>query len=200
LNLGSLDPYHGRGFFSSPMPAKSPLTLTSVPGFRVGHAQNLSAATGVTVVLCPERTAGAVDQRGGAPGTRETDLLAPSRLVLHVNAVVLSGGSAFGLAAADGVMSFLEEQGTGFPTRAGPVPIVPAAVIYDLDIGDPRVRPDAVMGRVACRAASAGPVREGSVGAGTGARVGTLRGVACATKGARPWRPARESWSGRSWS
>ncbi|MBI4602740.1 MAG: P1 family peptidase [Planctomycetes bacterium] len=158
-------------------------TLTAVPGIRVGHAHDLRGATGCTVVLCPPGTVGAVDQRGGAPGTRETDLLAPSRLVQHVNAVLLTGGSAFGLAAADGVVRWLEERGLGFPTRAGPVPVVPAAVLYDLEVGDPRARPDAALGRAACDAASAAPAPEGSVGAGAGCRVGSLRGSACATKG-----------------
>jgi L-aminopeptidase/D-esterase-like protein len=158
-------------------------SLTSVPGIQVGHAQNAAGATGCTVVLCPPGTAAAVDQRGGAPGTRETDLLGTSRLVLHADAVLLAGGSAFGLAAADGVVGWLEERGIGFATGAGAVPIVPAAVLYDLEVGDPRARPDAAMGRAACEAASSGPVAEGTVGAGTGARVGSLRGSACAMKG-----------------
>jgi L-aminopeptidase/D-esterase-like protein len=158
-------------------------SLTSVPGILVGHAQDLDGATGSTVVLCPPGTTGAVEQRGGAPGTRETDLLAPSRLVLHVDAIVLAGGSAFGLAAADGVMGWLEERGVGYPTGGGPVPIVPAAVLYDLEVGDPRARPGPAMGRAACEAASSAPVIEGTVGAGTGARVGALRGSACAMKG-----------------
>lgn len=158
-------------------------TLTAIPGLRVGHAQDLRGGTGLTVVLCPPRTVGAVEQRGGAPGTRETDLLRTSRLVLHVNAVLLTGGSAFGLAAADGVVSYLEEQGIGFPTVGGPVPIVPAAVLYDLEVGDPKARPNALMGRSASETASSRPVAEGTVGAGTGCRVGTLRGSACATKG-----------------
>jgi L-aminopeptidase/D-esterase-like protein len=158
-------------------------TLTGISGIRVGHAQDLDGGTGLTVVLCPPRTIGAVEQRGGAPGTRETDLLRTGRLVLHVNAVLLTGGSAFGLAAADGVVRFLEEQGIGFPTGGGPVPIVPAAVLYDLEVGDPKARPDAAMGRRACEAASSLPVPEGTLGAGTGCRVGALRGSLFATKG-----------------
>ncbi len=158
-------------------------TLTAVPGIRVGHATNLLGITGCTVVLCPPGTVGAVDQRGGAPGTRETDLLGPSRLVQHVNAILLAGGSAFGLAAADGVVRWLEERGIGFPTGSGPVPIVPAAVLYDLEIGESRARPGAEMGRAACDAASTDPAQQGSVGAGTGCVVGKLRGNACATKG-----------------
>jgi L-aminopeptidase/D-esterase-like protein len=158
-------------------------TLTAVPGIRVGHATDLEGATGCTVVLCPEGTIAGVDQRGGAPGTRETDLLHPMHLVEHVQAVLLAGGSAFGLAAADGVMRFLEERGIGHPTRGGPVPIVPAAILFDLTIGSPSVRPDAAMGYAACEAATDAPVAQGSVGAGTGCRVGALQGNDFATKG-----------------
>jgi len=158
-------------------------TLTAIRGIRVGHATDLHGVTGCTVILCPPRTEAAVDQRGGAPGTRETDLLRPSRLVRHPHAILLTGGSAFGLAAADGVVSWLEERGVGFRTSAGPVPIVPAAVLFDLDAGDPKARPDAAMGRSACEAATSLPVKEGSVGAGTGCRVGALLGPSRATKG-----------------
>jgi L-aminopeptidase/D-esterase-like protein len=159
-------------------------TLTAVPGIRVGHATDLEAATGCTVVICPPNTTGGVDQRGGAPGTRETDLLRPLHLVEHVHAVVLSGGSAYGLAAADGVMRFLEAQGTGFLIRPEVVvPIVPAAILFDLDIGSAEIRPDAAAGYAAARSASSEVVAQGNVGAGTGCRVGTLRGNAWATKG-----------------
>ncbi|MBL8164977.1 MAG: P1 family peptidase [Anaerolineae bacterium] len=158
-------------------------TLTAVPGIRVGHTTHLEGATGCTVVLCPEGTVAGVDQRGGAPGTRETDLLHPMHLVEHVHAVLLAGGSAFGLAAADGVMRFLEERGIGYPTRVGPVPIVPAAILFDLTIGSPTIRPDAAMGYAACEFASDAPVALGSVGAGTGCRVGALQGNEFATKG-----------------
>lgn len=158
-------------------------TLTAIHGLRVGHATDLRGVTGCTVILCPAATAAAVDQRGGAPGSRETDLLKPARLVRHVNAILLTGGSAFGLAAADGVVAWLEERGQGFPTAAGPVPIVPAAVLFDLDVGDSGARPDARMGRRACAAASSQPVEQGSIGAGTGCRVGALFGPARATKG-----------------
>jgi L-aminopeptidase/D-esterase-like protein len=163
--------------------ASEELTLTSVPGFLAGHAQDLEAATGCTVVTCPPGTAGAVEQRGGAPGTRETDLLRGGRLVQAVDAVLLAGGSAFGLGAADGVLRFLEERGRGFPTPAGVVPIVPAAILYDLEVGSAAVRPDAPMGYAAALAASAAPVEQGSVGAGAGCRVGGLLGSARATKG-----------------
>jgi L-aminopeptidase/D-esterase-like protein len=157
-------------------------SITAIPGIRVGHVTDLANITGCTVILCPEGTVGGVDQRGGAPGTRETDLLSPMHLVNQVNAVVLSGGSAFGLATADGVMRYLAEQGVGWPTLVGPVPIVPAAILFDLAIGNP-AKPDSAMGYQACLNASADPVTEGSVGAGTGCRIGGLMGNELATKG-----------------
>lgn len=157
--------------------------LTDVAGIRVGHATDRRGATGCTVVLCPDGARCAVDVRGGAPGTRETDLLGPGRLVQEVHAICLAGGSAFGLAAADGVMRWLEERGIGFDTGVARVPIVPAAILFDLAVGDPRARPDAAMGYAACEAASPGPVAEGSVGAGTGAVVGSILGPAGARKG-----------------
>ncbi len=159
------------------------MTLTDIPGIRVGHATNADAATGCTVILCPEGTVAGVDQRGGAPGTRETDLLHPMHLVEHVNAILLAGGSAYGLSAADGVMRYLEEQGIGYPYRRGVVPIVPAAILFDLTIGSYDVRPNAEMGYAACLSASTHPVEQGSVGAGTGCRVGGLLGNELATKG-----------------
>ncbi len=157
-------------------------TITAVEGIRVGHAQTVDGPTGCTVILCPPGTVGGVDQRGGAPGTRETDLLRPGHLVQHVNAILLAGGSAYGLDAAGGVMRYLEGRGLGQRTPAGIVPIVPAAILYDLDLGDARIRPDAAMGYAACEAASAGPVGQGCVGAGTGARVGTMLGLSYACK------------------
>ncbi len=157
-------------------------TLTDVPGIKVGHAQDFDALTGCTVVLCPPRAVGGVDQRGGAPGTRETDLLRPMHLVQHVNAILLGGGSAFGLAAADGVMRYLEERQIGFETPPAFVPIVPGAILFDLDIGRADRRPDAAMGYAACEAAADSPVAQGCVGAGTGAKVGSLMGTAFATK------------------
>ncbi|MBC6934559.1 MAG: peptidase S58 family protein [Chloroflexi bacterium] len=159
-------------------------TLTDVPGILVGHYTHPEAATGCTVVICPDGTIGGVDQRGGAPGTRETDLLRPLHLVNTVNAVVLSGGSAYGLAAADGVMRYLEAHNIGYRSRAGYlVPIVPAAIVFDLAVGSADVRPDAAMGYAACEAASAGPVPQGTIGAGTGCRVGAIYGNVYATKG-----------------
>ncbi len=157
-------------------------TLTAVPGFRVGHATDVDGLTGCTVVLCPPATVGGVDQRGGAPGTRETDLLRPMHVVEYVDALVLAGGSAFGLAAADGVMRWCEQSGYGYPTPHGRVPIVPAAILYDLSIGSPNARPTAEMGWVACASASSASVAQGCVGAGTGCTIGKLLGPACATK------------------
>ena len=157
-------------------------TITDVPGIRVGHASDLEGLTGCTVVLCNKGAVGGVDQRGGAPGTRETDLLRPMHMVQQVHAVLLAGGSAFGLAAADGVMRYLEERGVGFDARVARVPIVPAAILFDLSLGDPQARPDAAMGYAACRAASEEHVAEGNVGAGTGASVGKILGPGRAMK------------------
>jgi L-aminopeptidase/D-esterase-like protein len=157
--------------------------ITDVGGIRVGQHHRVDAdatlgsgwASGTTVVLTPPGTVGAVDGRGGAPGTRETDLLDPSNSVRHVDAVVLSGGSAYGLAAADGVMSWLEEHGRGVAMEGGVVPIVPAAVVYDLPVGGWQCRPTAAFGYAAAEAAGT-EVALGTVGAGTGARVGVLKG------------------------
>jgi len=158
--------------------------ITDVTGIRVGHWTDEQAATGCTVVLCGEDGAVAgVDVRGGAPGTREVALLDPTCLVERVHALCLSGGSAFGLAAADGVMRYLEEHGIGFATGVARVPIVPTAILFDLALGDASVRPSAAAGYAACQAAADGPVAEGSVGAGTGATVGKLFGLAGAMKG-----------------
>jgi len=155
--------------------------ITDVPGVLVGHHHRVGAgwASGTTVVLVPEGAAGAVDQRGGAPGTRETNLLEPENLVQRVNAICLSGGSAYGLAAADGVMRWLAERNLGFPVGMQPhevVPIVPAAVLFDLPRSDWGNRPDASFGYAACSAAAGGPVAQGTVGAGAGAAVGSLKG------------------------
>ncbi|HEY8417873.1 MAG TPA: P1 family peptidase, partial [Limnochordales bacterium] len=149
----------------------------------VGHWTDREALTGCTVVLCGEEGAVAgVDVRGGGPGTRETDLMAPGRLVERVHAILLAGGSAFGLAAAAGVMDWLEERGVGFDTGVLPVPIVPAAVIFDLAIGNPRRRPGPAEGYAAAAAASDGPVAEGNVGAGAGASAGKWAGMRHAMK------------------
>ncbi len=157
-------------------------TITDVPGLTVGHAQDDEALTGCTVVICRQGAVGGVDVRGSAPGTRETDLLNPLNLVEKVHAVMLAGGSAYGLDAAGGVMRYLEEQKIGFNTGAGLVPIVPAAILFDLGIGRGDVRPDAAMGYRACEAASTTAVTEGNVGAGTGASVGKLFGAKQAMK------------------
>ncbi len=156
--------------------------ITDVPGILVGHAHDPQALTGCTVVLCPPGTVGGVDQRGGAPGTRETDPLRPIHLVDQVHAVLLAGGSAFGLGAADGVVAFLEAQGVGFDVGVAKVPIVPAAILFDLGLGRAGVRPDAAMGRAACQAASAQPPLEGNAGAGMGATAGKILGMEGATK------------------
>lgn len=157
--------------------------ITDVPGVLVGHAQNDTALTGCTVVLTMGGAVAGVDVRGSAPGTRETDLMRPCNLVERIHAVVLTGGSAYGLDAACGVMQFLEGRGVGFNTGFGVVPIVGAAVIFDLAVGDPKVRPDRQMGYAACTSASADPCREGNVGAGLGATVGKMCGPAYAMKG-----------------
>jgi len=159
-------------------------TLTAVPNFRVGQVTNLDAATGCTVILCPRGTVGGVDVRGGAPGTRETDLLQPYNRVNEVNAIVLAGGSAYGLAAAQGVVDYLEETKQGYETGMGYiVPIVPAAILFDLMLGDSTVRPDPAMGYEAARIATSDPVQQGTIGAGTGAICGAMRGKEFATKG-----------------
>ncbi|MBI4300306.1 MAG: P1 family peptidase [Chloroflexi bacterium] len=157
--------------------------ITDVAGIRVGHWTDCANGTGCTVVLCEEGAVGGVDVRGSAPGTRETDLLRPGNLVQEAHAVLLSGGSAFGLAAADGVMRYLEERGIGFGMRDIRVPIVPAAILFDLGVGGSQVRPGPEEGYQACLAASDGLVAEGNVGAGTGATVGKVLGPDRMTKG-----------------
>jgi L-aminopeptidase/D-esterase-like protein len=159
-------------------------TLTAVVGLEVGHWTDTEAATGCTVVLCPpEGCVASASVRGGAPGTREVALLEPEKHVGRVHAVLLAGGSAFGLAAAEGVMRFLEARGIGFKTPFASVPIVPAAVIFDLASGRSDLRPDASAGYLACEAASAAPVALGRVGAGAGATVGKYLGFAYAEWG-----------------
>lgn len=156
--------------------------ITDVPGIKVGQAQDDTALTGVTVILCDDGTTGGVDQRGGAPGTRETDALRPMHLVQYVNAVVLAGGSAFGLDAASGVMKFLEEKKIGYNAGIARVPIVPSAILMDLAIGKADVRPDPQMGYQACLDASNRPPQQGNFGAGSGASVGKILGIHQATK------------------
>lgn len=152
-------------------------TITDIDGILVGHYTDAGNATGCTVILCPpDGAVGGVDVRGPAPATRETDLLRPGHLVERVNAVLLTGGSAFGLDAASGVMRFLEEKNIGYDTGVARVPIVPAAAIFDLAVGSAKVRPNADAGYRACVAATSSAVAEGRVGAGTGASVGHLLG------------------------
>ena len=152
-------------------------TLTAIEGIKVGHATDSTARTGCTVILCPAGATAGVDVRGAAPGTRETDALRSGRLVQKAHAVLLTGGSAFGLDAAGGVVEYLEAQNVGFPAGPVRVPIVPAAVIFDLGVGDANIRPDREMGYQACLNATDEPVAMGAVGAGTGATVGKAPGV-----------------------
>ncbi len=157
--------------------------ITDIPGIRVGHDTNLEAGTGCTVILCDTPAVGGVDVRGGAPATRETDLLHPLHMVEEVHAIVLTGGSAFGLDAAGGVMRYLEEHSIGIDVGVAKVPIVPAAAILDLGFGSASVRPDAAAGYRACEQATAEAIPQGNIGAGTGATVGKLLGPGFMMKG-----------------
>lgn len=158
-------------------------TAPFLPGYRVGHASDIDRATGCTVILPPPGTIAAVDVRGGAPGTRETGVFTPGNLVSEIHALLFTGGSAFGLAAATGVMAWLAREGTGFPVGPVRVPIVAAAVLFDLAVGDARAYPDAEMGETACRNAGEKEIPVGRVGAGTGATAGKLHGIARAAAG-----------------
>ncbi len=179
----------------SPQSASAPSgSITDVPGIRVGHHTLTERPTGCTVILAPPNTVGAVDQRGGAPGTAETNLLAPENMVEIVNAIVLSGGSAFGLDARTGVMTYLREQKIGYQTSVAVVPIVPAAILFDLGVGDdPTIVPTADCGYRAASAAAGGVVAEGSVGAGAGATVGKFAGADRSMKGGVGTASLRES-------
>lgn len=159
------------------------IRLTDIEGIKIGHEQDLCAATGCTVIICEEGATAGVDVRGGAPGTRETDLLDPVNLVEKVHAVLLSGGSAFGLDAAAGIMQYLEERKIGFDVGVTTVPIVTGAVLFDLMMGDFRIRPDKAMGYKACQNAFQQDYGEGTVGAGTGAAIGKYLGMSHAMKG-----------------
>ena len=156
--------------------------ITDIPGLLVGHAQDEDAITGCTVLIYEKGAVAGVDQRGGAPGTRETDALHPLHLVTHVHAIVLAGGSAYGLDSASGVMRYLEEKGVGFNVGVARVPIVPTAILFDLSIGKSDRRPDAEMGYQACLNATNTPPAEGNVGAGMGATVGKVFGMGQAMK------------------
>ncbi|MEW5817229.1 MAG: P1 family peptidase [Spirochaetota bacterium] len=158
-------------------------TITDVPGIKVGHAHNLKAGTGCTVILCEKGAVAGVDVRGGAPGTREIDSLSPVNLVNRIHAIYLGGGSAFGLDGASGVMQYLKEHEIGFDAGVAKVPIVPGAVLFDLVVGSPAIWPDADMGYTACQQARAENCEQGSIGAGTGATVGKVAGPACIMKG-----------------
>jgi len=163
--------------------ASSAGAITDVAGIEVGHFSDTRRPTGCTVILAREGAVAGVDVRGAAPGTRETDLLSPGNLVQQVHGVMLAGGSAWGLAAAEGAMRWLEERNVGMDVRFGTLPIVPAAVLFDLPMGDARIRPDAAAGYAACEAATRDAPEEGNVGAGSGALVGKLFGVHRAMKG-----------------
>jgi len=158
-------------------------SIVDVAGLSVGHYTDPRRPTGCTVILTPDGAVAGVDVRGAAPGTRETDLLDPVNAVERIHALLLSGGSAFGLDAASGVVAWLEERGLGLAVGPVRVPIVPAAILFDLLLGDPSIRPDARAGRLACEAASTRPPAEGSVGAGAGATVGKLWGIGRAMRG-----------------
>jgi L-aminopeptidase/D-esterase-like protein len=157
-------------------------SIINIDGILVGQMQDMTALTGCTVIIYPKGAVGGVDQRGGAPGTRETDLLRPMHMVDKIHAVLLTGGSAFGLDAAGGVMKFLEEKKFGFNTGVARVPIVPAAVIFDLALGQSDIRPSAEMGYLACQIATHLSPKQGNFGAGTGASVGKILGMNQAMK------------------
>ncbi|MBS0391862.1 MAG: P1 family peptidase [Proteobacteria bacterium] len=157
--------------------------ITHVAGITVGHHSDARRPTGCSVVIARDGAVAGVDVRGAAPGTRETDVLAPGNLVQQVHAVMLAGGSAWGLDAATGAVRWLEEQGAGLDVGVGRLPLVPAAVLFDLHVGDMKIRPDAAAGYAACQAASSAPPAEGNVGAGSGAVVGKMFGMQHAMKG-----------------
>lgn len=158
------------------------IAFSQIEGIQVGHAQDLEAATGCTVIISEDGATAGVDVRGGAPGTRETDLLDPVNMAQKIHAVMLAGGSAFGLDAASGIMRFLEERGIGFDVQVTKVPLVCGAVLFDLALGDHRVRPDGAMGYQACLAAAGSAFGQGNIGAGTGAAVGKIFGMSRAMK------------------
>ena len=168
---------------NAPFPAGDAGSITRVAGIEVGHFTDTRRPTGCTVVMAREGAVAGVDVRGAAPGTRETDLLHPSNLVDKVHAIMLAGGSAWGLEAATGAVRWLEERGVGLDVAVGRLPIVPAAVLFDLLVGDMRIRPDAAAGYAACAAASSADPTEGNVGAGAGAVVGKVFGIQHAMKG-----------------
>ncbi len=157
--------------------------FTAVEGFKVGHYTDPEALTGCTVILCPPRTRGSCEVRGSSPGSRELALLAPEKKMDEIHAIVLTGGSAFGLSSCDGVMHYLEEHDAGYQTPWGKVPLVASAVVFDLNVGKNSVRPDAAAGYAACKHASSSGVEEGNVGAGTGATVGKWKGLDFCMKG-----------------
>lgn len=160
------------------------IKITDIKGIQIGQEENVEAGTGCTVIICKEGATAGVDVRGGGPATRETDLLNPINMVQQVNAIMLSGGSAFGLDAASGAMQYLEERNCGFDMKVAHVPIVCGASLFDLTVGDPNIRPDKKMGYQACLNSEKNePVKEGNYGAGCGASIGKIIGPQCAMKG-----------------
>ncbi|MBE6021305.1 MAG: P1 family peptidase [Clostridiales bacterium] len=154
------------------------IKITDIKGIRVGHAQNIEGGTGCTAVICEQGAFAGVDVRGGGPASRETELLKPINMIQQIHCVMLSGGSAYGLAAGDGAMYYLEEKGAGFDVGVGTVPIVCGASLFDLVVGDPKCRPDKAMGYEACKnSESDEDPAEGNVGAGTGATIGKFKGI-----------------------
>ena len=159
------------------------ININDIKGIRIGHAQDLSGGTGCTAIICEKGAFAGVDVRGGGPASRETELLKPINMVQQIHCVMISGGSAYGLAAGDGAMQYLEENGVGFDVGVGVVPIVCGASLFDLVVGDPKARPDKAMGYEACKNSENALVpQEGNVGAGTGATVGKFKGMDFATK------------------
>lgn len=152
------------------------IKISEIKGIKIGHAQNLEGATGCTAIICEDGAVAGVDVRGGGPASRETELLKPVNMVQQIHCVMLSGGSAYGLAAGDGAMQFLEERGAGFDVGVGVVPIVCGASLFDLVVGDAKCRPDKAMGYEACKVAGTNEPGEGNVGAGTGASIGKFLG------------------------
>lgn len=183
LRAASLAPFAPSLAMAKRTQSSDKSAITDIAGIKVGHWTERRRPTGCTVILAEDGATGGVDVRGSAPGTRETDLLSPLNAVKVVHAIALAGGSAFGLAAADGVMKYLEERKIGVEMRSVRIPIAPAAILYDLSLGDARIRPDAEAGYRACEAASTQAPAEGNVGAGAGATVGKLFGMARAMKG-----------------
>jgi L-aminopeptidase/D-esterase-like protein len=183
LSLRLINSYTDTRYYEEGTDFMEPISFTDIDDIKVGHAHNLEAGTGCTVILSERGATAGIDVRGGAPGTRESDLLNPVNMVEKIHAILLTGGSAFGLDAAAGVMRYLEERQIGFDVQVTKVPIVCGAALFDLTVGDYRIRPDREMGYEACRKATRRGCAEGNVGAGAGAAVGKILGMGRAMKG-----------------